>query len=248
MNQTFEQIKNDHRIYIGSEYEERIDYRVADLIQDRVALRELLKRQEKGIEAPSFSLAGLLFGKMYSVLAMGFFEMMVVHGVILDLDPARVGIECEEKNRMNYIVPAEAALPMDEVSDEKKKELVRTFIIDHVQPLFQNVAQTSRCKSTHMRSIVSHNLHQRYCALLKERPEEKETIDQLFRWLTSNELFRENYRNPLQFKFRYYTSDAGKETYVRRHCCMKYMLHDANKAKCCATCPLIADEERDEKL
>lgn len=248
MNQTFEQIKNDHRIYIGSGYNERIDYRVSDLIQDRVSLQELLKKQEQGIKAPSFSLAGLLFGKMYSVLAMGFFESMVVHGLILDPDPAHVGIECEEKNRMNYIFPPEAALPLNELAGQKNKALIRHFLIDHIQPLFESVAQVSRCKSTHMRSIVSHNLHQRKCALIKEHPERKEKIDQLFHWMTSNELFDENRRNPLHFNFRYYTADDGKETYVRRHCCMKYMLHGGNKAKCCATCPLISDEERDERL
>ncbi|MBA2174927.1 hypothetical protein H0266_08490 [Halobacillus locisalis] len=248
MNTAFEQIKNDHRIYIGSEYEERVDVRVEDLIHDHLTVMNVLKQQRKGVDAPNVSITGLLFGKMYSVFTMGFFQSMIEQNVIIDTDPSHFGIELEEKNRMNYIVPSEAVHQMDELSEERVKQLIKAFITDHLQPLFQKVAQISCCKSTHMRSIVSHNLHQRKCALEKEKPELKEKIEKVFHWLTSDELFKENRRNPLHFDFRYYTADNGKETYVRRHCCMKYMLHDGNKAKCCATCPLISDEERDERL
>ncbi|MCA0972123.1 hypothetical protein LCM20_16065 [Halobacillus litoralis] len=248
MKTIFEQLQNDHRLYIGDEYSEHMDYRVDDLINDRIALKELLNKQNKGIEAPSLSITGLLFGKMYSVFAMGFFEMMVTHGVILDADPSQVGIELEEKNKMNYVLPEAAVKPLKELSEEEVQERILTFITGHIQPLFQQVAKVSRCKSTHMRSIVSHNLHQRKCALVKQYPEREEMIEQLFHWMTSHELFSRNRRNPLHFDFRYYTADNGKETYVRRHCCMKYMLHNANKAKCCPTCPLISDEERDERL
>ncbi|MGP4062423.1 hypothetical protein [Halobacillus sp. H74] len=248
MNAAFEQIQNDHRIYIGTEDQNRISYMVDELIHDQQQAKQLLDLQKRQLDAPNLSLTGLLFGKMYSVLTMGLFETIIKHGLIIDTAPSNIGIELKQKNAMNYMIREDAVYPVADLPEEQVKNLVHTFIVENLQPLFQTIAQVAKCKPTHMRSIVSHNLHQRKCALVNARPEIEEHIEQVFRWFTSNELFEKNRRNPLQFNFRYYTADNGKETYVRRHCCMKYMLHGGDKTKCCPTCPLIPDEERDERL
>ncbi|SDN94987.1 IucA/IucC family C-terminal-domain containing protein [Halobacillus aidingensis] len=246
MKRVFEQIQNDHRIFVGSEYKDRSHYKVDDLIQNKKAMKELLTKQKDQLNAPNLAITGLLFGKMYSVLTMGLFETMIRHGVVIDASPENICIELKEKNAMNYIVDEDAVHKIADLPEEEVKESIHTFITQHLQPLFQTVAQVSKCKTTHMRSIVSHNLHQRKCVLVKDQADEwTETV---FRWFTTHELFKENKRNPLHFKFRFYQADNGKETYVRRHCCMKYMLHDADKAKCCPTCPLIPDEERDDRI
>ncbi|SFF83620.1 Ferric iron reductase protein FhuF, involved in iron transport [Halobacillus alkaliphilus] len=248
MKTAFEQIKNDHRIYIGKSYEEQMSYRVDELIQDKECIQQLLQIQKQQLNAPSLAITGLLFGKMYSVITMGLYEMIVKHNLILDMMSSHVGIELKEKNAMNYIISEDAVYSTRDLSDEKMRELIRTFLVKHLQPLFQQVAQTTGCKSTHMRSIVSHNLHQRYCQLIQTHPEHKEYAEKIFRWFTTEACFSKNMRNPLHFNFRFYEADNGKETYVRRHCCMKYMLHGADKSKCCPTCPLISDEERDQRL
>ncbi|WP_226577285.1 IucA/IucC family C-terminal-domain containing protein [Halobacillus litoralis] len=247
MNTTFEQIQNDHKLYIGSEYQDRISYEVADLIDNKYSTRELLETQMRQLDAPNLTIAGLLFGKMYSVLTMGLFESLVKHDLVIETHPEKIGIELKEKNAMNYIIKEEHVHKATDLPDEKVKEQIYTFITLHLQPLFQTVARVSKCKATHMRSIVSHNLHQRKCALA-QTDVDQERLEKVFHWFTSHELFQENRRNPLHFKFRYYKADNGKETYVRRHCCMKYMLHNANKEKCCPTCPLIPDEERDDRI
>ncbi|MGP4076270.1 hypothetical protein [Halobacillus sp. K22] len=248
MNTAFEQIKNNLRIYIGKSYEDQISYKVAELIHDKERIQQLLQIQKQQLNAPNLAITGLLFGKMYSVITMGLYEMIVKHNLILDMMPSHVGIELKEKNAMNYIISEDAVYSTNDLSDEKIKKLIHTFLVKHLQPLFHQVAQTTGCKSTHMRSIVSHNLHQRYCKLIQTHPEQKEYAEEVFRRFTTEACFGKNMRNPLHFNFRFYEADNGKKTYVRRHCCMKYMLHGADKTKCCPTCPLIADEERDHRI
>ncbi|SFJ68241.1 Ferric iron reductase protein FhuF, involved in iron transport [Halobacillus dabanensis] len=247
MNTTLKQVENDHKIVIGNDKENRVHFFADQLIQKKDTVKELLHIQTNQLEAPNQSITGLLFGKMYSVYTMGLFEILLNHGLIIDSTPANIGIELKEKNAMNYIVKEDDVHAMENLTEEEIKAHIYTFLVDHLQPLFQSVAQVSGCKSTHMRSIVSHNLHQRKCALMRTH-ENKKLVEIIFRWFTSQELFKRNTRNPLNFHFRYYKADNGKETYVRRHCCMKYMLHDADKSKCCPTCPLISDEERDDRM
>ncbi|CDQ20916.1 hypothetical protein [Halobacillus karajensis] len=247
MIRVFEQIQNDHRMYIGAEYQNRIHFKVDDLIKDKQALIDLLETQKQQLNAPNLAITGLLFGKMYSVLTMGLFETIIKHGLIIDANPENIGIEMKEKNAMNYMIEEDAVHKITDLPEEKIKEFIHTFISDHLHPLFQSAAKASNCKITHMRSIVSHNLHQRKWMLTKEK-EDHEWRDTVFHWFTSQELFEKNRHNPLHFKFRFYQAENGKETYVRRHCCMKYMLHDADKSKCCPTCPLIPDEERDDRI
>ncbi|ASF41142.1 hypothetical protein CEH05_19045 [Halobacillus halophilus] len=248
MNTAFEQIKNNHRIYIGESYEDQVSYKVADLIHDKENIQQLIQIQKHQLGAPNIAITGLLFGKMYSVITMGLFEMIVRHHLILDMIPSNVGIELQEKNKMNYIISEDAVYSTHDLTDEKVKELIHSYLVQHLQPLFQQVAQTTGCKSTHMRSIVSHNLHQKYREFIQNHPQHEEYAEKVFRWFTTEVCFSKNMRNPLHFDFRFYEADNGKKTYVRRHCCMKYMLHGANKAKCCPTCPLISDEERDDRL
>ncbi|MEC3885639.1 IucA/IucC family C-terminal-domain containing protein [Halobacillus sp. HZG1] len=246
MKRVFEQIQNNHRIFVGSEYKDRSHYKVDELIKNKKMMKELLDIQKDRLDAPNLAITGLLFGKMYSVLTMGLFESMINHGIVIDASPENISIEMREKNVMNYMIDDSAVHKIADLSEDKIKEYVHTFITQHLQPLFQTVAQVSKCKTTHMRSIVSHNLHQRKYAIMKDQ--EDEWTETVFRWFTTHELFEENHRNPLHFKFRFYQAANGKETYVRRHCCMKYMLHDADKSKCCPTCPLIPDEERDDRI
>lgn len=247
MNTPLKQVENEHRIVIGSNHLDRVNFYVDHLIHDQKAIKELIDRQTEQLSAPNRSITGLLFGKMYSVYTLGLFETLIKHRLIIDSSPDLIGIEMEEKNRMNYILKEECVHPIEDLTEDEVKHHIYTFIVEHLQPLFQSVAQVSGCKTTHMRSIVSHNLHQRKCQLLKNH-DDPEWVETVFRWLTSHDLFRKNKRNPLHFNFRYYTADNGKETYVRRHCCMKYMLHNADKSKCCATCPLIPDDERDKRI
>ncbi|MYL30414.1 hypothetical protein GLW03_11325 [Halobacillus halophilus] len=247
MKTAFDHIQKNHRIYIGTEHSGRVSFHVGNLIKNNGDLEELLTLQAGNLNAPNLSIAGLLFGKMYSVLTMGLFESIVRYGLVLDGHPDHYGIETKEKNAMNYILPENRVHAVKDVSEAYVKEQIHTFIVHHLQPLFQTAAHVSKCKAAHMRSIVSHNLHQRMCALEKEGVDPEE-LEKVFRWFTSNELFQEGERNPLFFNFRWYTSEDGKETYVRRHCCMKYMLHNADKRKCCATCPLISDKERRDRI
>lgn len=247
MNTTLKQVENDHKIVIGNDQQDRVDFYADELINDPESVYELLHIQMDQLEAPNQSITGLLFGKMYSVYTMGLFETLINHGLIIDSTPCNIGIELKEKNAMNYIVEENAVHSIKDLTEKELQAHIHTFIVDHLQPLFQSVAQVSGCKTTHMRSIVSHNLHQRKCALMRTH-EEPEWVETIFRWFTSHELFKKNRRNPLHFNFRFYQADNGKETYVRKHCCMKYMLHDADKSKCCPTCPLISDEERDDRI
>ncbi|WP_281657670.1 hypothetical protein [Halobacillus sp. Cin3] len=247
MKTAFQNIQKNHRIYIGRPHAGHVSHNVTDLIENKENLERLLTAQADNLAAPNLSVAGLLFGKMYSVLTMGLFESIVRHGILFDGHPEHYGIQQKEKNVMNYILAEDCAHKVEDVSEEYVKAQIRTFIVHHLQPLFQTAAHVSKCKAAHMRSIVSHNLHQRMCALEKEGVD-PDQLEKVFRWFTSNELFHENERNPLYFKFRWYTSEEGKQTYVRRHCCMKYMLHDADKSKCCPTCPLISDKERRDRI
>ncbi|RWZ58671.1 hypothetical protein EQV77_06815 [Halobacillus fulvus] len=245
MNATFETLKHDHRIHIGSSHTP--DYQVSDLLRDRSLARELIDIQTDQLRAPNTALSGLLFGKMYSVFAMGMFETMIKHNLIIDTSPHLIGIELLEKNVMNYHVNEEAVHEIDDLSDEEVRALLYTFVSSHIHPLFRMIANVSKSRSIHMHSLVSHNLHQKAKALVEEGYDE-ESVRFYLDLLTGHDLFPERRRNPLHFEFRLYTSEEGTSTYVRRHCCMKYMLHEGAHAKRCPTCPLISDQERDEKL
>ncbi|ELK45644.1 UNVERIFIED_CONTAM: hypothetical protein N8J90_00100 [Halobacillus marinus] len=248
MNTAWEQLKQDHRFYIGTDHEHKITHELESLIDHKPACRALLEAQNEGLAAPDLSITGLLFGKMYSVMTMGMYETIVKYGLVIDASPENIGIECLEKNKMNYVIREEAVASIEDLTEEEVKDRIRRFITENLQPLFQTIAKASNCKSTHMRSIVSHNLHQRSLAFAEEHPEKKDFAEKVLHWFTSEELFEDGTVNPLHFEFRFFEKENGKGTYVRRHCCMKYMLHQGNKKNCCPTCPLISDEERADRL
>lgn len=247
MNTTFTKLKNNHRFIIGTAHHTDNLFNIADLIENKSSVRELLHIQKQQIKADKLALTGLLFGKMFSVFAMGFYESIVKHGIIIDTAPENISIELKERNVMNYWIDEDAVYHVKDLSAEKVQQLIYTFIVSNLQPLFQSAAKVSQCKATHMRSIVSHNLHQSHKKLM-ESEGDPDQVEKIFQWLTSDELFGQHQRNPLHFDFRFYKSNNGETTYVRRHCCMKYMLHGADHSKRCATCPLISDQEREKKI
>ncbi|WP_113928779.1 hypothetical protein [Bacillus sp. P14.5] len=85
-----------------------IDFKVQHLIHDGSQVRELVNRQSRQMNNCRDVITGTIFAKRYSVLAMGFLNLMSQFEIILDTNPRHSGIKLTKNGCMNFIFPESA--------------------------------------------------------------------------------------------------------------------------------------------
>ncbi|KGP74295.1 IucA/IucC family C-terminal-domain containing protein [Pontibacillus yanchengensis] len=224
-------------IYIDSDFNDKIDFRLQDIIEKEDQARQFIDIQKQQQDLTNPTIIGTLFGKKHSVLGMGLYVLMVQHGIMIDLRPEKVGIKLEEGKSNAYYIEEEAIHHISDLTEEEFHKLIRVFILEHLQPLFAAVAKASKSKASHLHSLVSHNLHQRSLVLGQEEGANHSIIQHYLDLLTSDQLFDNDETNPLQFTFQLHTPQEGDPMYIRKHCCLSYLAKGGDKSHCCGTCP-----------
>ncbi|WP_126425192.1 (2Fe-2S)-binding protein [Brevibacillus marinus] len=238
-------LEDGYGIFIGDSFYANTDYLVQDLIEQKEKAEQLLHIQSKQMNRCSKVVTGTIFGKRYSVLGMGFFDALIQFDILLETNPIQVGIKLGKGGEMSFALPPSAVKQVSDLSREQINNLLLAFIQLHLTPLFHAVSRLAGSKTDHMFSQVSHNLHQTALRLRSKLPDQEQKIDAYLNALVSDPLFGEAGENPLQGEFRLYQPPNGSSPfYIRKHCCLAYVIHGADKSFCCATCPLIPDEER----
>ncbi|WP_345240742.1 (2Fe-2S)-binding protein [Pontibacillus salipaludis] len=224
-------------IHIESNFDDKIDYRVSDIINDKEQAQEFVDVQKEHRETLNSTIVGTLFGKRYSVLGMGIFTLLVDYGLLIDTSPELVGIKLEAGKPNRYYIEETAVKEVNELSTEEVERLIRVCIKEHHEPLFDQVAKVSKSKSSHLHSLVSHNLFQRSLVLSRQEGADIDRIQHYLDLFTTDVLFKDSEKNPLQFTFELHTPEEGDPFYIRKHCCLSYLIHKGDKSQCCGTCP-----------
>ncbi|GGD08698.1 hypothetical protein [Pontibacillus salipaludis] len=224
-------------IHIESNFDDKIDYRISDIINNEEQAQEFIHIQKDHRETLNPTIVGTLFGKRYSVLGMGIFTLLVDYGLLIDTSPELVGIKLEAGKPNRYYIEETAVKDVHDLSTEEVERLIRVFIKDHLEPFFDQVALASKSKSSHLHSLVSHNLYQRSLVLNRKEGADQEKVQHYLDLFTSDYLFTEDETNPLQFTFELHTPEEGDPFYIRKHCCLSYLVYKGDNSKCCGTCP-----------
>ncbi|WP_096437906.1 IucA/IucC family C-terminal-domain containing protein [Alteribacter populi] len=227
-------------LMVGDAFLHNMDFVVEDLIASPSHVENLISILCEQMDTKNRVIAGTIFGKKYSVLAMNLFKAIIEQGTILDAHPSQVGLKPDKKGSMQFIFKESTVHSISSLSIRQVQMMIYTFIDTHLQPLFEAIAAKSGSKVTHMLSLVAHNLYQTSKKLKLEHPEKVEEIDTYFALFISDKLFVHGKPNPLSFEFDLYDPENGDDSYyVRKHCCLSYLRYDGDKARCCGTCPFI---------
>ncbi|MEC3884855.1 (2Fe-2S)-binding protein [Halobacillus sp. HZG1] len=235
--QVYDFLAKNAFIHIESDFDDKIDYRVSDIIENETNAAEFIQVQKAHRGTEVSTIVGTLFGKRYTVLAMGIFSLLIRRGIMIDTAPHLIGIKLEEGKPNRYFIEEEAVKEVSDLTTAQLHGLIRTFLKSHLEPLFSAVAAASRCKAEHLHSFVAHNLFQRRLLLMRQEQADEQTIDHYLNLFTTDELFGVEESNPLAFTFPLHKPEEGEPFYIREHCCLSYLLHDRDLSHCCGTCP-----------
>lgn len=223
-------------VEITSKHKQKGDYSIQDLINNRDHLQAILeKHQKEGVNNPSLTIIGTMFGKRYSVFAMCIFDMMALSGKLLDASPENIYVKITESGGIYFYIHPKNIYTLHSLTIAQKQQFIDHLTSNHLKPLFEEVAIISKSKSQHLLSLVSHNLHQRSLFLQKRFPKEKANIEQILKLLIENNASDD--QNPLNFTFDKKENASGSVQYIRKHCCLEYLQYNRNLSKCCSTCP-----------
>ncbi|MFJ9497176.1 hypothetical protein [Brevibacillus centrosporus] len=223
------------------------EYTVQDLIEQKVQMREFLEAQSSQMNHIALAVTGTLFAKRYSVLSMGVFDALIRYQIILDTSPQHMFITRKDGGEMGFVLPETAVKLLSELSDHEVEVFLSSFVYKHLTPLFQRVSEVSRSKTTHLFSQISYNTAQKALQLKMDIPEKALQIDRQWKRLLEVPAGCDRTKkNPLAMEFRlYHPSDGSSPYYIRKHCCLAYIVRGGDKSRVCDSCPLLSDDERD---
>ncbi|MCP3032724.1 hypothetical protein LF817_15475 [Halobacillus sp. A1] len=234
--QLYDDLAQHAFIHIESDFDDKIDFRISDIIENDQHAKDFIAMQKPHRGTENSTIVGTLLGKRYSVLAMGIFSLLIRRGIIIDTAPHLIGIKLEEGEPNRYFIEEKAVKEVSDSGVDQINELIRTFLKSHLEPFFSAVAKAARCKADHLHSLVAHNLFQRRLLMKRKQLGDDQTIDDYFHLFTTNELFDKEESNPLAFTFERHQPEEGDPFYIRKHCCLSYLLHDRELDHCCGTC------------
>ncbi|MFJ7755697.1 hypothetical protein ACQKGI_10055 [Peribacillus muralis] len=223
-------------MHIHRNYHKKGSYSLKELFYDDNKLRHVLTQQEKGLTVKNSTITGTMFGKQYSVMVLGIFDMMVYRNLLIDADPGNIYIKLTEQGTIRFYINPKAVLSLNKLTAAEKNLIMHRLIEQHITPLFIRVGDMTNSKAKHLYSLVTHNLFQRSEFLKARFPNQKDLIESYKNSFISHELV-EGYTNPLHFTFRSVENANGSIRYIRNHCCLEYLRHDGDLAACCSTCP-----------
>ncbi|MGP4070092.1 hypothetical protein [Halobacillus sp. B29] len=235
--QLYDYLAQNAFIHIESDFDDKIDFRISDIIENEQHAKNFIEMQKPHRGTENSTIVGTLLGKRYSVLGMGIFSLLIRRGILIDTSPHLIGIKLEEGEPNRYFIEEKAVKEVSDLSTEQIHALIRTFLKSHLEPFFNAVAKAARCKADHLHSFVAHNLFQRRLLMKRKELADDQTIDDYFHLFTTNELLDKEENNPLAFTFERHHPEEGDPFYIRKHCCLSYLLHDRDLDHCCGTCP-----------
>ncbi|MBA2175860.1 hypothetical protein H0266_13260 [Halobacillus locisalis] len=245
--QLYELLAKQAFIHIESDFDAKIDFRISDVIESETKAKEFIDIQKGHRGAQNTTIVGTLLGKRYSVLAMGIYSLLIRRGIMIDTSPHFIGIKLEEGKPNRYFIEEKALMDVSYLSVDQVHEYIRTFLKGHFEPFFNAVATAARCKAEHLHSLVAHNLFQPSLLLEREKLADPQTIQDYLDLFTTDQLFEKKGENPLAFTFQLHNPEDGDPFYIRKHCCLSYLLHDRDLAHCCGTCPHLFKNSKKEK-
>ncbi|ANU10812.1 hypothetical protein A1A1_17620 [Planococcus antarcticus DSM 14505] len=242
LSEKLQEYLEEHSVTIGHEKD---SFLVKDLIDKPALAKQMIQIQTQQMNQCTPIITGTIFGKRYSVLAMVFLDLYIKYGILLDLQPSNVGIVLRNSGGMRYTL-GENAIPLSKnLSSVQERMKMKVFIKDHLLPLFSAISKETKSQESHMHSLVSHNFFQKSSALKESSPEQSCLIDETLSFLLSEYGVRQKNGELYRHEYRLYSSpDEPEKFYLRNHCCLSYLLHDGDKNRCCRTCPLLSEDQR----
>lgn len=219
-----------------SAYLDHTDYIVKDLLNGQELVKRLLLQQSQQMFDCDKVLTGTVFGKRYSALAQGVFDAWSQFELWIDANPGHVGIKLVEHGCLHFYLPKSTL----KAKTDPSNETAISFVFDHLEPLFKAISIEANSQLSHMLSLVSHNLHETARILSLANPELHANIEKKLQMMITDTGVKGG-ANPLRFDFHLKAADNRADSYyVRKHCCLAYLIWGGHKDKCCSTCPIIA--------
>lgn len=153
LNHVIAYLRSQHRILVNQNDLKQADFIVDELIHRPERVKSLVDCQGQLMAVCSDVVTGTIFGKRYSVLAMGLFDVLNQFGIIMDGSPHHVGLKLIEDGRMAYSIPEHALISVQDITPDQLRSFVLSFVYDHIDPLFQTVATYSGSEKSHMLSL-----------------------------------------------------------------------------------------------
>ncbi|TMW70926.1 (2Fe-2S)-binding protein [Alteribacter natronophilus] len=224
----FTDLEKQTGLTFTEELQEKSDHTIAELIRSSDYISSFTDSLRTAMESPNRVVTGTIFGKRYAALVRGLFSA-AVYGWSIDASPAHTGMLVKDKAKLAFMLDRSSVAPSDSLTGGEAEARIVRFVSGHLDPLFEQMAGATGAKKTHMHSLVAHSLYQTAHKLRASDPDKKETIRRTL------DLFLIE-GSPLSFHFE--LSPDG-EYYIRKHCCLAYLLKGGSKDNCCGTCPHI---------
>ena len=215
------------------------------LILHEQAIQQGLKLRGKGAIA-----VGTLFAKRYSVFVMAVISAFSLYDARLSIVDETVRFELNGSGGMRYKTLLESAsLQGSEDPDLRRidAEILKDGLKQHLDQLFQSVAEVTGASPKVMWSLVAHNVQQLYIRLMRGQ----------WGWLTERRLNRieqdrdlwleSSETNPFAIQLQPFEHSKwkGPLLYIRRYCCLAYQVGDGDHSHgYCNSCPKLTPDMR----
>ncbi|PYZ96390.1 hypothetical protein CR205_11740 [Alteribacter lacisalsi] len=224
----FTDLEKQTGLIFTDQLQEKSDHTIAELIRSSEHIRCFTDNLHTSMKSPNSVVTGTIFGKRYAALVRGLFTAGV-YGWSIDASPEQTVMLVKDKAKLAFMLDRSSAVPSASLTHEETEARIVRFISGHLDPLFYQIAEATGAKRTHMHSLVAHSLYQTAHKLRASDNGKKEAIGRML------DLFLIE-GSPLSFHFQ--LSPDG-EYYIRKHCCLAYLLKGGSKDNCCGTCPHI---------
>lgn len=240
---------------------EAYPYSAMQLLQGTDAL-SIMEEQANKLGTQNMAVAGTLFAKRYSVLAMGAAASFTLYDVGIDLSYDKIGFRFAKGGALQYaaetFAPPAGSRKMDDATRFHAFSAYLREIENHVLVMFRSVSDCTGANLKVMSSLVSHNLHQLYATLeaglegfVPERSRQVRADASLLKEQRSS-------LSSLRYRSFPHAKSEASPLLIRRHCCLAYRLDtecedggDLNPSEShgyCLTCPKLDDDKRSARL